>query len=89
MDKISINELRVQAIIGVNKGERVKKQNLTITVDIFCDASLCGRTDKIADTIDYSSITKDIIEYAETSKHYTIEALSTGFGIFQSHIYAQ
>lgn len=37
MDKIVISDLLVQCIIGVNKGERVKKQNVLITVTMFYD----------------------------------------------------
>lgn len=78
MDKIIIKDLLIQAIIGVNKGERKKKQNIKLNITMFYDISKCGFSDNIKDTIDYSEVSKKICEYTEESKHYTLEALATG-----------
>lgn len=73
LDMICLKDLTVQAIIGVNKGERKKKQNIIVNVIAFFDVSKCGRTDNVEDTIDYSEMCKRIVQYIETSQHYTLE----------------
>ncbi|KAK5583079.1 hypothetical protein RB653_004669 [Dictyostelium firmibasis] len=78
MDKIIIQDLLIQAVIGVNPGERVIKQNIIITVTAYKDLSKCGSSDNVNDTVSYSSLSKSICSYSESSHHYTLEALATG-----------
>lgn len=78
MDKIFLRDVLVQAIIGVNSGERKKKQNLVVNVVLFTSVELCGRTDSIDHTINYATVCKAVVNYTETSQHFTLEALSTG-----------
>jgi len=77
-DKIIIKDLHVQAVIGVNANERVIKQNIIITIKAFKDLTKCGSSDSVHDTISYSTLSKAIISYIESSHHYTLEALATG-----------
>ncbi|KAF2070453.1 hypothetical protein CYY_008233 [Polysphondylium violaceum] len=77
-DKIIIKDLHVQAVIGVNANERVIKQNIIITIKAFRDLTKCGSSDSVHDTISYSTLSKAIISYVESSHHYTLEALATG-----------
>ncbi|EGC32529.1 hypothetical protein DICPUDRAFT_155477 [Dictyostelium purpureum] len=78
MDKIIIQDLHVQAVIGVNPNERIIKQNIIMTITSYRDLSKCGSTDNVAYTISYSSLSKSLCSYAESSHHYTLEALATG-----------
>ncbi|KAN0006955.1 hypothetical protein ACTFIU_005148 [Dictyostelium citrinum] len=78
MDKIIIQDLLIQAVIGVNPGERIIKQNIIITVTAYKDLSKCGSSDNVNDTVSYSSLSKSICSYSESSHHYTLEALATG-----------
>ncbi|KYR00661.1 dihydro-6-hydroxymethylpterin pyrophosphokinase (HPPK) [Tieghemostelium lacteum] len=77
-DKIIIKDLHVQAIIGVNANERNIKQNIIITLTVYRDLSKCGLSDSVHDTISYSTLSKSICSYVESSHHYTLEALATG-----------
>ncbi|EGG17870.1 dihydro-6-hydroxymethylpterin pyrophosphokinase [Cavenderia fasciculata] len=78
MDTIILKDLHVQAVIGVNASERNIKQNLLFTIKIFKDLSECGSSDLVHHTINYSTLSKSIIAYIESSQHFTLEALATG-----------
>jgi FolB domain-containing protein len=77
-DKISINDLTLQAIVGVNKKERITRQNININVTMFHDITAAAINDDVTKTINYSLVYKDVVKYTEHSKHYTLESLSTG-----------
>lgn len=75
-DKILIRDLLVRGIVGINDWERVKKQDIVINLEILGDFSAAGRSDDVADTLNYRTLTKAVIEYVESSEHYLVEALA-------------
>ena len=76
MDKIIIRDLLVRGIIGINDWERVKKQNIMINLELKGDLSKVSKSDDINDTVNYRTLTKEIIEYVENSQHFLIETLA-------------
>ena len=77
MDKILIKDLLVRGIVGINDWERDKDQDILINMVVEYDLRSAGASDDIADTLNYRSITKDVIEYVEASSHFLVEALAT------------
>ena len=77
-DKIRIFDLVVQAVVGVNPSERTKKQNIVVNLTLFCDLRACGFSDSIHDTLNYSTITKQVIKFIEEEQAFTLERLATG-----------
>ena len=77
---IKIENLRLRTIIGVYDWEKEKKQDVVINVDMEFDGSKAGSTDNIEDTIDYKTITKEIIDFVEDGKFNLLEKLVTGIG---------
>ncbi|ELR15081.1 dihydro-6-hydroxymethylpterin pyrophosphokinase (HPPK), putative, partial [Acanthamoeba castellanii str. Neff] len=77
-DKIFIKDLMVQAILGVNKEERVKRQNINISIVIFHDIKQAALHDDVRHTINYSLVCKAVVAYTEDSHHYTLESLCSG-----------
>eukprot|EP01132_Coremiostelium_polycephalum_P010774 gene10774-13192_t len=77
-DKILLRDLHIQAVIGVNNNERNIKQNLIFNITVYRDLSTCGTSDSVHDTISYSTLSKSVVAYVESSHHYTLEALATG-----------
>ncbi len=75
-DTILIRDLLVRGIIGLNDWEREKKQDIVINVEIDVDARRAGETDDVGHALNYRTLTKDIIAYAETSGHFLVEALA-------------
>jgi dihydroneopterin aldolase/D-erythro-7,8-dihydroneopterin triphosphate epimerase len=75
-DKIRIKELLVRCIIGLNPDEREKKQDVVINLTLYTDLRAAGETDDITKTVDYKTITKQVIALAENSSYYLLEKLA-------------
>jgi FolB domain-containing protein len=75
-DRIIIKDLLLRGIIGINDWEREKEQDIMINITLFGDLKTAGSSDKIEDTINYRTITKQIITHVEGSKRFTVEALA-------------
>lgn len=76
-DKIIIKNLLLRSIIGLNDWEREKTQDILINMTLFTDMRSAGESDNADDILNYRTITKAIVAYVETSKHYLVEALAT------------
>lgn len=76
-DRIIITDLRLRGIVGLNDWEREKKQDILINMVVFQDVRAAGLSDDVADTLNYRTLTKRVIEYVESSDHYLVEALAT------------
>ena len=76
MATIRITNLKLRTIIGTNDWERVKKQNVVVNVALDYDASRAVKSDKLNDTIDYKTITKNIIKTVQGSKFFLLEKLT-------------
>ena len=77
MDKIIVNDLLIRGIIGINPDERVTKQDILVNLVIYTDMRSAGRSDDMADSINYRTLTKAIIAHVESSTHYLVEKLAT------------
>jgi FolB domain-containing protein len=75
-DQILIKDLLLRGIIGINDWEREKEQDILINITLFGDLKPAGDSDRIDDTINYRTITKQIITHVEQSKPFTVEALA-------------
>lgn len=77
MDRILLEGMSFQGRHGVRPAEREQPQEFKVNVEVDCDLSEPGRTDRIEDTIDYRrirAIVKDVIE-GESQK--LLETLAT------------
>ena len=76
MDKIFITGLELSTVIGTLPEERTRKQPLILDLEIALDLSSAGRTDDLAQTIDYSEIEDKMLRLAETAHFQLIEAFA-------------
>ena len=76
MDKIYIHGLQAQGIIGVNPDERIAPRSILIDIEVAFDTSRAGASDNIQDCVNYATLAKNARRIAETSEHFTIEALA-------------
>jgi FolB domain-containing protein len=76
MDKVIIRDLLVRGIIGINNSEREKPQDILINIEIQADLHQAGKTDDIADCVNYRTVSKKVMSHAETIGRYTVEALA-------------
>ncbi len=75
-DRILIEGLRVSCVIGVNERERRAKQEVVIDIAFHVDVRAAGRSDDIADTVDYSAVAKRVGEHMAGSSFRLVEALA-------------
>jgi FolB domain-containing protein len=76
MDKIKIINILVRGIIGIRDWERIKPQDILINIDLYSEDRPPDTPDDIAECIDYSLVTRKVIQHAETAKRFTLEALA-------------
>jgi len=73
MDKIIIEQLRVDTIIGVHEWERSVKQALIISVVLSCDVQKAAVNDRLDDAIDYVQIANRIVDFADANQFQLME----------------
>ncbi len=76
MDKVFIKNIHARGIIGIRDWERVKSQDILINLDLYTAVRREAAADDISETVDYSKVTKKVIQHAETAKRFTVEALA-------------
>jgi dihydroneopterin aldolase len=76
MDRVFIEDLSVQTIIGIYDWEREIKQTISLDLEMEFDISRAAETDSIEDTLDYKAVSKRLIRFIEESNFQLIEALA-------------
>ena len=69
MDTIFVKNIRTTAVIGLDCWHREKEQPALVTIRVRKSVEKAGKTDKIADTLDYRPIYKTVTEL-QTGKSY-------------------
>jgi FolB domain-containing protein len=77
MDIVFIEDLLVRGVIGVSERERSQPQEIIINIALYTDISEGGRTDDIEKCVNYRTVSKAIIAFAESVGRFTVEALAT------------
>ena len=76
MDKIFINALKTEAIIGIFDWERQVKQTVIIDIELSADIRKAALTDAIADTLNYKAVAKRVLGFVEASQFHLVETLA-------------
>lgn len=76
MDTIFIQQLKVEAIIGVYEHERTNKQPLFIDLTLDHDISHAAASDELKYALDYHQLSIDIHQFVSESSYQLIEALA-------------
>ena len=76
MDRVFIEELEVQTIIGIFDWEREIKQTISIDLEMEFDIRKAAKSDSIGDTLDYKAVSKRLIRFIEDSEFQLVEALA-------------
>ncbi len=74
-DRIEIHGLHLRCIIGINESERKDKQDVLIHIVLWTDTRAAAASDSIDDTVNYRTVTKQIIEHVEISTYFLVERL--------------
>jgi FolB domain-containing protein len=76
VDRIVIEDLLLRCIVGVNPEERVTERDVILRVTLHAELRPAGRSDALADTIDYKALKGEIRALVEASQYFLIEKLA-------------
>ena len=76
MDKIFLEELRIDTIIGIWEWERRIRQTVVIDLEMSADIARAAATDDVADTLNYKSVAKRLQQFIGESSFQLVETLA-------------
>lgn len=76
MDKILIEGLAVETVIGVYDWERQIRQRLIFDLEIGTDITAAAKSDKLANTLDYKALSDRVVDYVSATEFELLEALA-------------
>jgi dihydroneopterin aldolase len=76
MDKVFIEGLEVEVLIGIYDWERRIRQPLVFDIEMAFDNRVPAASDAIGDTLDYKAVSKRIAAYAADSDFGLVETLA-------------
>lgn len=76
MDKIFLNELKIDTIIGIWEWERRIRQTVVIDLEMSADIATAAATDAVADTLNYKLVAKRIQDFVANSSFQLVETLA-------------
>lgn len=77
MDSIQLTGIRSYGYTGYLAEEQVLGQWFEVDLTLWLDLSVAGKSDEIADTIDYRSIISNVKHLVKTAKFSLVERLAT------------
>jgi dihydroneopterin aldolase len=76
MDKIFLDELKIETIIGIWEWERRIRQTVVIDLEMSVDIAKAAATDDVADTLNYKLVAKRIQQFVGESSFQLVETLA-------------
>lgn len=76
MDIIFIEDLQIEAIIGIYEWERTMRQIVSLDIEMATDIRLAAASDRVEDTINYKKISKRLIQFVSESEYQLVETLA-------------
>ena len=76
MDFVFIDNLRLDALIGVHAHERGGRQPLRVDLQMAFDTRAAAASDRLADTLDYAAVARRLQALAAASDVQLVEVLA-------------
>jgi dihydroneopterin aldolase len=76
MDKIFLNELKVETVIGIWEWERKIRQTVLIDLEMSADIAKAAATDNVEDTLNYKFVAKRVQSFVAESSFQLVETLA-------------
>lgn len=76
MDKVFIEALEIECVIGIYDWERKIRQPVVLDIEMGFDNTVPAATDNIADTLDYKAVSKRLIQFVSESDFGLVETLA-------------
>jgi dihydroneopterin aldolase len=75
-DRIFLDGLECQCIIGFIDWERRVPQKVVIDLELPCDCARAAHSDAVADTVDYKLVAKRVLAFVGASQFQLLETLA-------------
>lgn len=76
MDKVFIEALAIECVIGIYDWERTIRQTVVLDIEMAFDNRIPAGTDAIEDTLNYKAVSKRLIAFVEASHFGLVETLA-------------
>jgi dihydroneopterin aldolase len=76
-DRIQLRRLRLMGVHGALPEEKDRAQPFEVDLDLAVDLSAAGRTDSLADTVDYGVVADTVERIVSGEQHRLLERLAT------------
>lgn len=76
MDKVFIEGLEIDTVIGIHDWERRIRQTLRLDIELGFDNRVPAASDDVADTLDYDAISQRLTAYVQASEFGLVETLA-------------
>lgn len=76
MDLIQLRGLRVTGTHGVLPEEQSRAQPFEIDIDVVADLGAAGRTDDLAETVDYGAVAEAAARVVSSERHALLERVA-------------
>ena len=76
MDKIFLDELKIDTIIGIWDWERKIRQTVIIDLEMSADIARAAASDNVEDTLNYKSVAKRVQQFVGDSSFQLVETLA-------------
>lgn len=76
MDRVFIEDLRIDTVIGIYDWERETRQTVALDVEMAFDNRRPAASDRIEDTLDYKAVAKRLIAFVGEARCELVETLA-------------
>jgi dihydroneopterin aldolase len=76
MDRVFIEALEIDCVIGIYDWERKIRQPVVLDIEMDFDNRIPAASDAIEDTLDYKAVSKRLIDFVGNSSYGLVEALA-------------
>jgi len=76
MDKVFIEALEIDCVIGIYDWERSIRQPVSFDIEMAFDNRVPAASDRIEDTLDYKAVSKRLIQFVSESSYGLVETLA-------------
>ena len=76
MDRIFINNLRIDTLVGIYDWERRIRQTIILDIEMGFDIRRATASDNIENTLNYKAVCKRLVEFVQVSEYQLVETLT-------------
>lgn len=76
MDRVFIQDLEVETVVGIYDWEREIRQKVVLNLEMAADNQRAATTDAIEDALDYKAVSKRLISFVGAAEFFLVETLA-------------